>query len=71
MLTTSNARAALFSNLATMVSTGSLSFSPHRGISSIGILLTLCLGFLIVSTLVLLPALLKLVEKRLSHEDFV
>ncbi len=71
MLTTSNARAALFSNLATMVSTGSLSFSPHRGISSIGILLTLCLGFLILSTLVLLPALLKLVENRLKHEDFV
>jgi len=71
MLTTSNARAALFSNLATMVSTGSLSFSPHRGISSIGILLTLSLGFLILSTLVLLPALLKLVENRLKHEDFV
>lgn len=71
MLTTSNARAALFSNLATMVSTGSLSFSPHRGIASIGILLTLCLGFLILSTLVLLPALLKLVENRLTHEDFV
>jgi hypothetical protein len=71
MLTTSNARAALFSNLATMVSAGSLSFSLHRGISSIGILLTLCLGFLILSTLVLLPALLKLVENRLKHEDFV
>ncbi len=71
MLTTSNARAALFSNLATMVSTGSLSFSPHKGISSIGILLTLCLGFLTVATLVLLPALLKLTERRLKHEDFV
>ncbi len=71
MLTTSNARAALFSNLATMVSTGSLSFSPHRGISSIGILLTLCLGFLTLATLVLLPALLKLTERKLKHEDFV
>lgn len=71
MLKTSNARAALFSNLATMVSTGSLCFSSHRGISSIGILLTLCLGFLILSTLVLLPALLNLVEARLKHEDFV
>jgi len=70
MLTTSNARAALFSNLATMVSTGSLSFSAHKGISSIGILLTLCLGFLIFSTLVLLPALLKLSEKRVKNEDF-
>ena len=71
MLTTSNARAALFSNLATMVSTGSLSFSSHKGISSIGILLTLCIGFLIFSTLILLPALLKLVEKRLASGDLV
>jgi hopanoid biosynthesis associated RND transporter like protein HpnN len=71
MLTTSNARAALFSSLTTMVSTGSLSFSSHRGISSIGILLTLCLGFLIFSTLVLLPALLKLSERRIKDEDFV
>jgi hopanoid biosynthesis associated RND transporter like protein HpnN len=71
MLTTSNARAALFSNLATMVSTGSLSFSSHRGIASIGILLSICICFMTVSTLVLLPALLKLVEKRLKHEDFV
>lgn len=71
MLTTSNARAALFSNLATMVSTGSLSFSPHKGISSIGILLTLCLGFLTLATLILLPALLKLTERSLKHEDFV
>ena len=71
MLTTSNARAALFSNLATMVSTGSLSFSSHKGIASIGILLTLCLGFLILSTLVLLPALLKLTENRIKHSDLV
>jgi hopanoid biosynthesis associated RND transporter like protein HpnN len=70
MLMTSNARAALFSSLTTMVSTGSLSFSSHRGISSIGILLTICLGFLIFSTLVLLPALLKLSERRIRDEEF-
>ena len=70
MLMTSNARAALFSSLTTMVSTGSLSFSAHRGISSIGILLTICLGFLIFSTLVLLPALLKLSERHITDEEF-
>jgi hopanoid biosynthesis associated RND transporter like protein HpnN len=70
MLMTSNARSALFSSLTTMVSTGSLAFSPHKGISSIGILLTACLGFLIFSTLVLLPALLKLTGRRIKDEEF-
>jgi len=64
MLTTSTARAILFSSLTTMISTGSLSFSSHRGIASIGILLTFCFGFLILCTLVLLPALLELHGKR-------
>ncbi len=59
MLRTSTARAILFSSLTTMISTGSLSFSSHRGISSMGILLTICFGFLIISTLVLLPALIE------------
>jgi hopanoid biosynthesis associated RND transporter like protein HpnN len=58
MLRTSTARAILVSTLTTMISTGSLSFSPHRGISSMGILLTICFGFLILGILVLLPALL-------------
>jgi uncharacterized protein len=64
MLTTSTARAVLFSALTTMTSTGSLAFSSHRGISSIGILLTICFSLLILSTLVLLPALLNLTGGR-------
>jgi hopanoid biosynthesis associated RND transporter like protein HpnN len=64
MLTTSTARAMLFSSLTTMISTGSLFFSSHRGISSIGALLTLCFGFLIIGTLVLMPALLQLFGDR-------
>jgi hopanoid biosynthesis associated RND transporter like protein HpnN len=58
MLRTSTARSVLYSQLTTMISTGSLAFSSHRGIASIGILLTLCLGFLIVSSLVMLPAVM-------------
>ena len=64
MLTTSTARAVFFSSLTTMISTGSLSFSGHRGISSMGILLTICFGLLILCVLVLLPALLKLIGGR-------
>jgi hopanoid biosynthesis associated RND transporter like protein HpnN len=60
MLKTSTARAVLFSILTTIISTSSLSFSPHRGIASMGMLLTICLSFLIICTLVLLPALLDL-----------
>lgn len=59
MLRTSNARAVLFSTLTTLISTGSLAFSPHRGLASMGILLTLCFGFLLTGVLLLLPALLK------------
>lgn len=64
MLRTSTARAILFSTLTMIVSTGSLSFSPHRGIASMGMLLTICLSFLIISTLVLLPALTELYRRR-------
>lgn len=63
MLKTSTARAVLFSTLTTIVSTSSLSFSAHRGIASMGMLLVLCLSFMLVCTLVLLPALLELLGK--------
>jgi hopanoid biosynthesis associated RND transporter like protein HpnN len=66
MLKTSTARAVLFSILTTIISTSSLSFSPHRGIASMGMLLTICLSFLIICTLVLLPALLDLFKSHLK-----
>jgi hypothetical protein len=69
ILKTSNARAFFVSTLSTLISTGSLSFSPHRGIASLGILLTICLGFLLICTLVLLPAILKLSGSRGKIEE--
>ena len=66
MLKTSTARAIFFSSLTTMTCTGSLAFSMHRGIASIGILLTLCFGFLIISTLILMPAMFQLFENRVK-----
>ncbi len=76
MLKTSTARAIFFSSLTTMTSTGSLAFSSHRGIASIGILLTLCFGFLIVSTLILMPAMfhafghrIRSLKKTNEHEN--
>ncbi|MFA5072992.1 MAG: MMPL family transporter [Nitrospirota bacterium] len=67
MLKASTARAVLFSSLTMMISTGSLAFSTHRGIASIGILLTLCFGFLIFSTLILMPSLLHRYGNRLQQ----
>jgi hopanoid biosynthesis associated RND transporter like protein HpnN len=64
MLKTSTARAVLVSTLTTIVSTSSLSLSAHRGIASMGMLLALCLSFMLVCTLILLPALLELLGKR-------
>ena len=66
LLKSSMARATLFSNLATMISTASLAFSPHLGIASIGMLLSICLAFLILSTLFFLPSLIVLLKVRLG-----
>jgi predicted RND superfamily exporter protein len=67
MLETGTARALLLSALTTITSFSTLSFSPHRGMASMGKLLTLCMSFLIISNLVLLPSLLR--EKRSSNTE--
>ena len=60
MLTTSTGRAVLYSNLTMIISSSTLAFSAHRGIASMGILLTVCFAFVLLSVLVVFPALLKL-----------
>ena len=51
-------RAVLFSSLTTLASFGSLGFSSHRGIASLGQLLALGVAMMLVANLLLLPALL-------------
>jgi len=58
LLKTSTARAIFFSSLTTLFSFGNLAFSPHRGTSSMGIILTIGLLFMIFTTLIILPAFL-------------
>ncbi|UCG11269.1 MAG: MMPL family transporter [Deltaproteobacteria bacterium] len=58
ILWTSTARAVLFSTLTTFCSFGNLAFSSHRGVASMGLLLTIGMGFTLLCTLVVLPALL-------------
>jgi hypothetical protein len=62
MLETSTARALFLSTLTTILSFSALSFSSHRGMASMGKLLTICIGSLMITTLVFLPALLKFVK---------
>ena len=58
VLQTSTAQAVLYSSLTTICSFGNLAVSPHRGMASMGVLLTIGIGFTLLCTLVLLPALM-------------
>jgi predicted RND superfamily exporter protein len=64
VLRTSTARGVLFSALTTIASFGTLAFSTHRGIASLGMLLTVGLLFVMFSNLVFLPALIVWLERR-------
>jgi hypothetical protein len=52
MLQTSTARGVLYSSLTTVCSFGNLAVSPHRGMASMGVLLTIGIGLPFVCTLV-------------------
>ncbi|MGI9421001.1 MAG: MMPL family transporter, partial [Geminicoccaceae bacterium] len=58
----STPRAVLFSALTTVASFGSLAISPHPGMASMGLLLTVAILWSLVCTLVILPALFALIE---------
>ncbi len=58
VLASSTARAVLFSSLTTVFSFGTLALSSHRGMQSMGSLLTIAMVVLLVCTLVVLPAML-------------
>jgi hopanoid biosynthesis associated RND transporter like protein HpnN len=58
----STPRAVLFSALTTIASFGSLAVSPHLGMASMGLLLTVAILWSLVCTLIILPALFQLIE---------
>lgn len=60
LLTTSTARAILFSSVTTLASFGSLALSNHVGMASMGVLLTIGLVINMLVILLLLPTLLSL-----------
>ncbi|MGH8560190.1 MAG: MMPL family transporter [Methylococcales bacterium] len=63
---TNTPRAILFSTLTAIAAFGTLAFSPHRGLSGMGILVTLSLTCAVLSTLLLLPAIVACQESRKS-----
>ncbi|MEM8765947.1 MAG: MMPL family transporter [Pseudomonadota bacterium] len=67
LLRSSTARAVLISGLTTIGTFFSLSFSPHAGAASVGILLTVAIGFMLVTTFLVVPALLTLRASRIAR----
>jgi uncharacterized protein len=63
LLTTPTARAVVFSACTTAMAFGSLALSHHAGTASMGMLLVIALFFVLVSTLVVQPALMTLVGR--------
>jgi hopanoid biosynthesis associated RND transporter like protein HpnN len=64
---TSTPRAVLFSALTTIASFGSLAVSAHRGLASMGELLTIAILWSLFCTLVVLPSLLALRRNPVGH----
>jgi uncharacterized protein len=68
LLDSVTARAVLFSALTTIASFGSLSFSSHKGIAGMGVLLVCGMLIVLTCNLVVLPALLTLRARASTGE---
>ena len=60
LLGTSTARAVAYSSLTTIASFGTMGLATHRGLATLGQLLTIGVGFTLLCNLVVLPALIAL-----------
>ena len=69
LMHTSTPRAVMLSTLTTIGAFAALSLSPHAGTASIGLLLSLAVGFLLLFTVFLLPVLLHTAEKSVLKPD--
>ncbi len=66
---TSTPRAVLFSALTTIASFGSLALSRHLGLASMGLLLSIAILCSLICTLVVLPSLLALIDRRAAPAE--
>jgi predicted RND superfamily exporter protein len=60
----STGKAVILSSLTTMIGFGSLMVASHRGIYSIGVLLTIGVGCCMIASLTILPAILKITREK-------
>jgi len=67
LMRSSTSRAVLISGLTTIATFFSLSFSAHKGAASIGVLLAVAIGLLLLTTFTVLPALLETRARRASR----
>lgn len=64
LLESVTAQAVFWSAITTIASFGSLAFSAHRGIASLGLLLVIGLALTVLANLLVLPAIVSLVQQR-------
>ena len=64
IMRTSTPRAVLFSALTTIASFGSLALSGHLGMTSMGQLLTIAIGYTLICMLFVLPAMMAWLDRR-------
>ena len=69
LMHSSTPRAVMLSTLTTIFTFAALSFSPHQGTASVGILLTMAVALLLVFTIFLLPLLLSFVRDDASSAE--
>ncbi len=64
---TSTPRAVFFSAITTVCSFGTLMLSAHRGVASMGILLTIAIGFTLICTILVQPWLLNVLDRSRAN----
>jgi predicted RND superfamily exporter protein len=64
LLGSSTARAIVYSALTTVASFGTMAFASRLGLATLGQMLSLGVGFTVLSNVVVLPALISLREER-------
>ena len=64
---TSTGKAVMLTSLTTMLAFGSLVFATYRGLGSLGIALFIGVGTCFLTSVIILPALLGLMEKRVAN----
>jgi hopanoid biosynthesis associated RND transporter like protein HpnN len=69
MMRSSTPRAVLFSTLTTLASFGGLALSPHLGMASMGLLLTIAILSVLLFALIWLPGVLQGLDQRLAKKD--